>query len=142
MSLCPHISRGVRQGSVLSPLLFLLIMDPLPEGVQRALVQGDDVTRVHSIWSFRWRFPSRLRSLWSGGATPTSASSARVWCHALLQFVPLLQDFCSPIRLQNWSYVTLHAPPPPPPPPPPPELNRQNQGGVSLGLGSFQDPTH
>ena len=24
----------------------------------------------------------------------------------------LLQDFCSPIRLQNWSHVTLHAPPP------------------------------
>ena len=30
-----------------------------------------------------------------------------------------LQDLCSPIRLQNWSHVTLHAPPPQ-------NLNRQN----------------
>ena len=36
----------------------------LPEGGQRALVQGIDVTRVHLIWSFRWSFLSRLQSLW------------------------------------------------------------------------------
>ena len=67
----------------------------------------------------KWKYGMALlgfRTLLASLAEPhPRAQAARG--SGVMPFVPLLQDFCSPIRLQNWSHVTLHAPP---------ELNRQN----------------